>query len=44
VVFRPFNYVLLREDDAQLTIEVRGFCRGDAGVRDLNTIAVPLAP
>lgn len=40
-VFRPFNYVLLREDDAQLTIDVRGFCRGD-DVGDLNTIAVPL--
>lgn len=42
VVLRPFNYVLLREDNAQLTIDVRGFCRGDDGVRDLNRIAVPL--
>lgn len=42
-VFRPFNYVLLREDREQLTIEVRGFCRGDDAVRLLDTIRVPIA-
>jgi hypothetical protein len=42
-VFRPFNYVLLREGREQLTIEVRGFCRGDDAVHLLDTIQVPIA-
>ena len=43
-VLRPFNYVLLRQEGTELKLDVRGFCRGDVGVRGLNTISVPLAP
>jgi hypothetical protein len=41
-VLRPFNYLLLREADEQLTIDVHGFCRGDSAVSLLDTIQVPL--
>jgi len=43
IVLRPFNYVLVREIDNRLTIDIRGFCRGDDGVRSLDTIEIPLA-
>jgi hypothetical protein len=36
VVLRPFNYLLLRAMDSRLSVEIRGFCRGDAGVRVLD--------
>lgn len=42
-VLRPFNYVLVRETGNQLTIDIRGFCRGDDAVRSLDTIEIPLA-
>jgi len=38
---RPFNYVLLRPGGAMLSIEIRGFCRGDAAVRTLQTLTIP---
>ena len=38
---RPFNYVLLRPEVTRLSIEIRGFCRGDEAVRTLETIAIP---
>jgi hypothetical protein len=41
-IFRPFNYLLLREDTRQLTIEVRGLCRGDSAVDLLDTIRIPI--
>ena len=41
-VFRPFNYALLRETGDRLTIDIRGFCRGDAGITSLDTIEIPL--
>jgi hypothetical protein len=41
-VFRPFNYLLLRDEGKQLTIEVRGFCRGDNAVSLLDTLRVPI--
>jgi hypothetical protein len=41
-VLRPFNYLLLREEREQLTIDVRGFCRGDAAVGRLDTIRLPI--
>lgn len=39
---RPFNYVLLHEAADRLRIDVRGFCRGDEAVRQLDTIEIPL--
>jgi Icc-related predicted phosphoesterase len=39
---RPYNYLLLHEATDRLTIDVRGFCRGDEAVRRLDTIEVPL--
>ena len=41
-VFRPFNYVLLRLAPDRLTLDVRGFCRGDDVIRNLDTIEIPL--
>jgi hypothetical protein len=41
-VLRPFNYLLLRERPELLTIEVRGFCRGDGAVSRLDTIQIPI--
>jgi hypothetical protein len=41
-VLRPFNYLLLRETEQSLRIEVRGFCRGDPAVRVLDTIEIGL--
>jgi hypothetical protein len=41
-VFRPFNYLLLREGADELTIEIRGFCSGDAAISRLDTIDIPL--
>jgi len=41
-VFRPFNYLLLRDEGSQLTIDVRGFCRGDNAVSLLDTLRVPI--
>jgi Icc-related predicted phosphoesterase len=41
-VLRPFNYLLLRREREQLTIEVRGFCRGDNAAGLLDTIRVPV--
>jgi hypothetical protein len=39
---RPFNYLLLRTEPERLVIEVRGFCRGDAEVRELDRVDIPL--
>jgi len=41
-IFRPFNYVLLRASSDQLTLDVRGFCRGDNVIDNLDTIKIPL--
>jgi hypothetical protein len=41
-VFRPFNYALLRREEDRLTVAIRGFCRGDAEIRVLDTIELPL--
>jgi len=39
---RPFNYVLLHRKPEGLTVEVRGFCRGDESVRTLYSFEVSL--
>jgi len=39
---RPFNYVLLHRNPGALTVEVRGFCRGDEAVRTLYSFDVSL--
>lgn len=41
-VLRPFNYLMLRDTTRSIRIEVRGFCRGDANVRVLDTIEIGL--
>jgi len=41
-VFRPYNYVLLSEAPDRLTVEIRGFCRGDAAVSVLDRVDIPL--
>jgi Icc-related predicted phosphoesterase len=40
-IFRPFNYLLVREDEDGLRISIRGFCKGDAAIRELETIDIP---
>lgn len=39
---RPFNYMLLDTTPERLLLEVRGLCRGDAEVRTLDRIEIPL--
>jgi Calcineurin-like phosphoesterase len=41
-MLRPFNYVLLRREPGRLVVDVRGFCRNDAGISLLDTIEIPL--
>ena len=41
-VRRPFNYLLLRETNERLRIEVHGFCRGDTAIGLLDTIEIKL--
>ena len=40
--FRPLNYSLLHREADRLVVDIRGFCRGDAGVSMLDRIEVPL--
>lgn len=37
-VLRPFNYVLVTPDNDGVTVDVRGFCRGDSAVRLLESV------
>ena len=41
-VLRPYNYLLVRELQGKLNIEIRGFCRGDDAVATLERIEIPL--
>lgn len=39
---RPFNYLLIERRTERLNITVRGFCRGDAGIRVVESFDIPL--
>jgi hypothetical protein len=37
---RPFHYLLLRPGDAALDVEVKGFDKGEAGIRTIDRFAI----
>jgi hypothetical protein len=41
-LLRPYNYLLVRESQGVLKIEIRGFCRDDDAVATLEHIEIPL--